>query len=87
VGYYPGTPGFRPDSSEVDYLIEVPLSDLLESENVRTDHRTILCRVVRVPYYEVRGRQAAKEQVWGATAMILSEFLDLVRRLEETGPG
>ena len=97
VGFYPGTPEFHPDSSEVDYLIEVPLSELLEPENIRTEHRTILCRVVRVPYFDLAGEKAGGEgsltvgaggeKVWGATAMILSEFLDLVRRLEEAGPG
>jgi 8-oxo-dGTP pyrophosphatase MutT (NUDIX family) len=81
VGYSPDTPEFHPDPSEVEYLIEVPLSDLLAPDNVRLEHRTILCRVVKVPYFKIGG-----EKVWGATAMILSEFLDLVRNLEAIGP-
>jgi 8-oxo-dGTP pyrophosphatase MutT (NUDIX family) len=81
VGYYQGTPEFHPDPSEVEYLIEVPLSDLMTPDNVRMEHRTILCRVVKVPYFNIGG-----EKVWGATAMILSEFLDLVRNQEGTGP-
>jgi len=77
VGFYGDQPDFRPDPSEVPYLLEVPLSDLLLPERVGHELRTILCRVVRVPYYEING-----EKVWGATAMILSEFLDVIRSLE-----
>ena len=77
IGIYPERPVFQPEPSEVAYLIEVPLTDLLSSANVREDIRTILCKLVRVPYYQIE-----EEQVWGATAMILSEFLDIVRNLE-----
>jgi len=71
-------PEFNPDTTEVAYLIEVPIADLVLPANIRQEHRTILCKLVKVPYYQI-----GKEQVWGATAMILSEFLDLVRSLKE----
>ena len=80
VGYYPENPVFKPDPAEVSYLIEVPLSDLLSPETAKDDIRTILCKPVRVPYFNIAG-----EQVWGATAMILSEFIDVVRSLEGAG--
>ena len=82
VGVYPEKPVFSPDSTEVAYLIEVPLSDLISQENIKEEIRTILCKLVKVPYYEI-----GKEQIWGATAMILSEFLDVISRLEEVDPG
>ena len=37
-----------------------------------------LCKPVKVPYFHLCG-----EQVWGATAMILSEFLEIIRKLKE----
>ena len=77
VGVYPEKPAFRPEPSEVAYLIEVPLSDLLSPEDVREKMRTLVNKPVRVPYYRI-----GEEQIWGATAMILSEFLDVVRSLE-----
>ncbi len=33
-----------------------------------------MCKLVRVPYFQV-----GEEHVWGATAMILAEFLEVVR--------
>jgi len=78
IGVHHEIPVFNPDTSEVAYLIEVPIANLVLPANIRQEHRTILCKLVKVPYYQI-----GKEQVWGATAMILSEFLDLVRSLKE----
>ena len=74
IGFYPGTPDFQPDPSEVAYLIETPLEDLLNPRNTREKFRTLMCKLVRVPYFQI-----GEEHVWGATAMILSEFLEVVR--------
>jgi 8-oxo-dGTP pyrophosphatase MutT (NUDIX family) len=76
VGVYPEKPVFHPDPAEVSYLIQVRLTDLLRPETVKEDIRSILGKPVRVPYYDIMG-----EQVWGATAMILSEFLEIVSRI------
>ncbi len=62
------------DPCEVAYLIEVPLEDLLNPRNTREKIRTLMCKLVKVPYFEI-----GDEQVWGATAMILSEFLEVIR--------
>ncbi len=77
VGMVPDKPLFHPDPSEVDYLIEVLLRDLLSPEKMKDDIRTLLCKPVRVPYFDIGG-----EQVWGATAMILSEFQDIIGRMQ-----
>jgi 8-oxo-dGTP pyrophosphatase MutT (NUDIX family) len=77
VGAYSGSPVFDPDPSEVAYLIEVPLPDLLSADNAGEEIRTIRCKVVTVPYFS-----AGEEKIWGATAMILSEFLDVIRSLD-----
>ena len=74
VGFYPEEPDFQPDSSEVAYLIEAPLEDLLHPRNTREKFRTLMCKLVKVPYFKI-----GEEQVWGATAMILSEFLGVIR--------
>jgi 8-oxo-dGTP pyrophosphatase MutT (NUDIX family) len=74
VGFFPEEPDFLPDPSEVAYLIETPLADLLDPLNAREKFRTLMCKLVRVPYFQI-----GKEHVWGATAMILSEFLEIVR--------
>lgn len=79
VGYYPGEPEFKADPAEVAYLMEVSIGDLLHPRNTREKFRTFMCRMVRVPYFQV-----GEEHVWGATAMILSEFLELVRTGKST---
>ncbi len=76
VAHCPEIPEFHPDPAEVEYLIEVPLADLLNPEKSQIEPRVILCRIVRVPCFDFGGNR-----VWGATAMILSEFLDLLRSL------
>jgi len=77
VGVYPEQPVFNPDPSEVSYLIEVLLADLLSPENIRENIMTILSKPVKVPYFHLK-----EEQVWGATAMILSEFSDVIINLK-----
>jgi 8-oxo-dGTP pyrophosphatase MutT (NUDIX family) len=74
VGFYPDEPDFQPDPSEVAYLIETSLKDLVNPLNTREKIRTLMCKLVKVPYFQI-----GEEQVWGATAMILSEFLEVVR--------
>jgi 8-oxo-dGTP pyrophosphatase MutT (NUDIX family) len=75
VGIAKNRPVFRHDPVEVQYLIEESLDELLNSSNQKSRMMVILGNEVSVPYYDLRGNQ-----VWGATAMILSEFLELVRR-------
>jgi 8-oxo-dGTP pyrophosphatase MutT (NUDIX family) len=75
VGFYPGEPDFQPDPAEVAYLIEARIDDLLHPRNTREKFRTLMCKLVKVPYFLI-----GEEHVWGATAMILSEFLEVLRR-------
>ena len=74
VGCFPEEPAFHPDPAEVAYLLEPKLEDLLDPRNSRKKFRTLMCKLVRVPYFQV-----GEEHVWGATAMILSEFLEVIR--------
>ncbi len=74
VGYYPEEPDFQPDSAEVAYLVEASIEELLNPRNTRKKIRTLMCKLIKVPYFQI-----GEEQVWGATAMILSEFLEIIR--------
>jgi 8-oxo-dGTP pyrophosphatase MutT (NUDIX family) len=73
-----GRPLFRTAEWEVARLLEVPLSLLDDPAARRSERRQRQegGRVVdiEVPYYAVDG-----EHVWGATAMILAEFLAIAR--------
>ncbi|OQY44212.1 MAG: hypothetical protein B6242_13140 [Anaerolineaceae bacterium 4572_78] len=73
VGYFSFRPKFILDENEVAALIEVPLSLLMDSTN---RHQTIMAHphlgLTNIPYFDIFGNK-----VWGATAMILAEFIEL----------
>lgn len=77
VGYMPVPPLFVPEPTEVEQVLEVSLPDLLEENFIRfTDSPPGSLYPIRTPYYPVQERV-----VWGATAMILSEFVVMVNEL------
>jgi 8-oxo-dGTP pyrophosphatase MutT (NUDIX family) len=75
IAYSPVQPQFQPDEKEVAELVEVPLS-LLFDPAIRKEEvwefKDYGPR--RVPFFDIYGHK-----VWGATAMILNEFLVLWR--------
>jgi hypothetical protein len=77
VAYRPCAPTFHPDPVEVAEILEVPLATLVDpatrKEEFWPDPRFESPR--RVPFFEVCG-----QAVWGATAMILSEFVTLLEK-------
>lgn len=60
---------FTPQPEEVDGVIEILLKDLLQKDPVITKQRSFSSSLIDVPTYIFD-----RHQVWGATAMILSEF-------------
>jgi 8-oxo-dGTP pyrophosphatase MutT (NUDIX family) len=77
VGIAERTGPFAPDRREVAALIEAPLALLLRDDILkrREQHIAIMGRSVEIPYFDVSGHV-----VWGATAMMLSELRELLRR-------
>jgi 8-oxo-dGTP pyrophosphatase MutT (NUDIX family) len=69
VGYVAERPDFHCDPREVAELIEVPLSRLFDRDVVMREPWTLRGVTVEVPFYQI-----GPHKVWGATAMILSEF-------------
>jgi 8-oxo-dGTP pyrophosphatase MutT (NUDIX family) len=74
VGYSASRPAFRSDPREVAELIEVPFS-LFANPTTHKAETWYFEKYGRrqVPFFEVFGHK-----IWGATAMILSEFLTLM---------
>ncbi|WP_266204529.1 NUDIX hydrolase [Pontibacter kalidii] len=79
VGYINHKPVFLTDPREVDQLIEVPLSTLLD-KSIRGITNMVVSGNMEIsaPYFGVDGHT-----VWGATAMMLSELLSIINELEE----
>lgn len=61
------------DEAEVVRVIELPVCRLMDPLRVGRERRTRGAGGTEVPYFLVDG-----EKVWGATAMVLSEFLALI---------
>ncbi len=76
VAHLPGRPSFRPDPLEVAALLEVPLDHLLDPLNRREEDWVWRGFPIHVPFYVV-----GEHKVWGATAIVLAEFLALLTSL------
>jgi 8-oxo-dGTP pyrophosphatase MutT (NUDIX family) len=66
-------PVFRPDSREVAELLELPFDHLLDAGNHATHTIARGPLSFRAPCIEFQGRH-----IWGATALILGELLDVI---------
>lgn len=66
-------PDFSPNPDEVACVLEPSLTELLDPAKAREYEASWGGKAWRIPYYQLCGRR-----VWGATAMILSEFAALL---------
>jgi len=66
-------PSLRPTPGEVDRILEAEVARLVAPGSYAVERRTFRGTEYRVPYVVVQG-----EKVWGATAMVLAEFLSLL---------
>lgn len=75
VGLLLGPSDFRPQPGEVESILTPDLGVFARPENRKTTDLTVANGVTikSVPYFDVEGRI-----VWGATAMIMSEFMEVM---------
>jgi 8-oxo-dGTP pyrophosphatase MutT (NUDIX family) len=78
IAYIDYTPEFKPDPTEVQYMINIPVIHFLRKENIKKEKWNLSGMSIKVPFYIFMNHK-----IWGATAMILSEFIDLI---EAIGP-
>lgn len=71
-------PPLRPTDEEVERVLRVPLSRLLDPETRTEEPWTLHGTVVDVPFYDLE-----EAVVWGATAMMLAELLSVVRQVRD----
>lgn len=74
VAYSSTRPTFDPDPVEVAELIETPLALLFDPALVVREEWELRGILTQVPFFHVYGHK-----VWGATAMVLSELVTLLR--------
>ena len=75
VAALPHRPEFNVTNREVAELIEVPLSMLFDPQVMRRERWTIRDIEAEVPFFQIQAHK-----VWGATAMVLSEFAMVIEQ-------
>jgi 8-oxo-dGTP pyrophosphatase MutT (NUDIX family) len=77
VGFTEITPRFVPQEEEVQGILEVPVRELIRPENLKM--KDLIIRegftLKQVPYFHLMNKV-----VWGATAMMLSELVEVIKR-------
>jgi len=73
VGFIPYPYPFVPSPEEIEEILILPLAGFLEAGVLSEDYFTYNERTEKVPIY-----QAGGHVIWGATAKILRQFLDLI---------
>ena len=77
LGVYPRTPHFRKQASEVEDLVEIPLTEFMDDQNIiSTRMTTSYANDIEIPAFSLGGHT-----VWGATAMMLSEIRELFQEI------
>ncbi len=80
VAFTPMRPNLNASVHEVVAVIETPLKILLDDRIVQEEEWEIRGFKMRVPFFLIQGHK-----VWGATAMMLSEFREMLRQVIEGG--
>ena len=75
IGIAQSIPKFNIDKTEVDYLITFPVHKLI-SHTISYTNMNYKGKSYRVPYFDIKN-----EMIWGATAMILSEFIEVLKKV------
>ena len=77
IGYLNEEPLFIPDKKEVTEIIEFPVSKLMDDGIIKSKQFSVRNNIsFTAPYFDINGNV-----VWGATAMILSEFKEILKIL------
>ena len=74
IGYSLTPPVFIPQPEEVAEIIEVPVTKLIDDKNLVQKKFDVRGMRIKAPCYVIDGKI-----IWGATAMILSEFKEILK--------
>ncbi len=78
VGLLPYPYEFKPDAREIAYIFDVPISKLLSASSFKMEERYLEGRQVKSYFFDT-----GREIIWGATARILKQFLEIWKTLEK----
>lgn len=80
VGVCRQRPDFRPNPAEVEELLEIPLSHLLDPASLARHERSHQGKTYLAPHFSWRCHK-----IWGATCLILGELLTIVESIAAAG--
>ncbi|MDE3089659.1 MAG: CoA pyrophosphatase [Chloroflexota bacterium] len=80
VAYTPARPRVSAEPGEVGEIIDTSLELIVDEKNVAEEEWEIRGYKGIVPFFNVNGHK-----VWGATAMVLGEFAEMLRRAKAGG--
>lgn len=81
VAFTPGRPPVTPEPGEVVEIIEASLELIVDEKRIAEEVWEIRDHPTIVPFFNVNGNK-----VWGATAMVLGEFAEMLRQVQVGGP-
>ena len=76
VGWIPAQPSLHPDPTEVASVLTVPMGVLLDHDTLSSCSWWLDGQRLAAPCFLVEGKT-----IWGATAMMLNELLEVIRSL------
>ena len=74
VAHIPYRPDFFPDPREVEQVLEVPFREIEDKTIIGSSEIQVAGNLIQAPHYLIQNHK-----VWGATAMMVSELLDVLR--------
>ena len=74
VGYLKTKPSYILNKHEVDAIYNINIKDIFDFDKKITETWNLRHNNINVPFYNIN-----KQKIWGATAMIISEFEQLLR--------
>lgn len=75
LAYTTENPVFTPEPHEVEKVIEARLADLVDLKRIRQKEISTVVGNIVSPYFDLE-----ENVVWGATAMILSEMIEIINQ-------
>jgi len=77
VGFSIMKPHFQLHQFEVEFLIETAVDEFLKPATRQEKLKILFIKRRLVPFYNIDGNH-----IWGATAMIISEFVEILKRID-----
>ena len=76
VGYAMQKPIFKANKSEVEEIVNIPLEYFMSEKYKTKGNIQVRNYQINTPFYKINGYE-----IWGATAMIINEFTEIVKRI------